>query len=225
MNRASGAATNPSQIVCRCGGDHRGTENRHCPVFNVLDGLNTKIREFLGYQKVLEFGKNGPMAHCLRSIVLEEYDSMIKIFQEKEATSQKHPEWHLADEIARSRSYFEQVTDGYAEAKKTLGPRPPASVIPSTIGDEKTTLGWARYSVEHFYDTCVDVISEFVLCGADLYMGAHERYLTQVDNGFKETFENIIQLPRTENATIQDLTQKLYDIWKENRRLLCDFKG
>lgn len=226
MNTASGSATNPSQIVCRCGKDHRGTDKRTCPVFIIISDLNRGIQDFMEFQQVLDFGKNGPMDHCLRKALLGEYDLMIQRFKYKEATSDQHPEWHLADEIARLRSYFEQIADGCAQDKKTLGPRPPPSVIPSTDGDLETTLGYAQSQVTNFYGTCCDIMTEFVITGADWRCDLVDQkgFVPKIDDAFKFAFEGIIGLPRTENSTVQDLTQKLYAIWKENRRLLCEFK-
>lgn len=226
MNRASDAATNPPQIVCKCGRDHRRADSRQCPVFNILNDMNIRIRQFLDYQRVLAFGKNGPMAQCLHSVVLERYDNMIKEFKKIEATIGKHPEWQLADEIARLRRYFEQVADGCSEAKKAGDLRPPPSVVPHIASNEEEMLRNAKLKVEELYDKCEYTITQFLHNGvpSGRYHEHAEEYLPNVDNYFKETFEAIIRLlPGIENETIKNLTEKSYEIWKETRRLLCEF--
>lgn len=118
MKTAVDAGVEPSQVVCECGGDHRSIEARHCPVFNVLRDLNRSIQEFLDAQQVLEFGKDGPMAHCLRCAMLFEYGWMIRSLEHQKTMSERHPEWNLAEEISRLRRYAEQVSVGCAEEKK-----------------------------------------------------------------------------------------------------------
>ncbi|KAK7711733.1 hypothetical protein SLS63_012572 [Diaporthe eres] len=146
---------------------------------------------------------------------------MIRQFQNAEGDSERNPEWHLTDDIARLRSYFEQVANGCAEARETLRPRPPLSV---TNGDRESALGIAQLAVNRFYDTCKDATMDFLVSGKDpCDVDESEGFLPKVDNAFKEAFEEIIQLPRTENATIKDLTEKSYEIWKESRRLLCEY--
>lgn len=225
MYRTSGAATFPYPIVCRCGSDHRETDNRQCPVFNILTDLNNRIQMFLDYQKVLEFGKEGAMAHCLRTIVLKEYDKMIKEFQKKKAFIEQHPGWRLADDIAGLQRYFDQVADGCAEAKETLGSRPPPSVVPHIASNEEKMVRDAILKVEELYYRCESVINQFLHLAVPFarYREHAGGCLPKVDNAFKETFEAIIGLPGIENATIKDLIEKSYDIWKENRRLLCEF--
>lgn len=159
--------------------------------------------------------------------MLSEYDRMIRSLERQKTRSEQHPEWNLADKISRLRRYAEQVSVGCADEKKTLGPRPPSPEAEPIIGNEDKTLQHAKIVVNWFYDTCWDIISEFVLSGAESlsYAPDEQGYLSRIDNAFKEVlFEAIVDLPATENATIQALTEKSYKIWKENRRLLCDFK-
>lgn len=227
MSGASGAATNHAQIVCTCGRDHRGKDSRNCLVFTILNDLNKGIREFLNYQETAESGKNGPMAHCLRSIVLRGYDNMMLEFKMAEDDSVQHPEWHLTDEIARLRSYFEQVADGCAEAKKNWNSRPPPNVMPSMVGGEDKELLHAKSMIRHLYETCDEIISDFVFSGlrSGSYLDDPGGYLSRVDTAFQDAFEIIIHLPEHENETIRDFTKKSYKIWAETRRLLCEQRG
>lgn len=223
MYKTTDAAADASQIACKCGGDHPRTNTRSCPVIR----LNRAIREFLDIQDVFESGKDGVMAHCLRAQVQFGYRLMMGSFEFWEAASEEHPEWNLAEEIARLRRYADQVAVGCADDKTTLDPcHPPASVAEAVVGDEEPNLRQAKRMVFSFYQTCNGIISEFVVRRAESlsYRPDEKGYLPKIDNGFKEAFEDIILLPKTDNATIQDLTRRLYDIWKESRRLLCDYR-
>lgn len=158
--------------------------------------------------------------------MLFEYGWMIRSLEHQKTMSERHPEWNLAEEISRLRRYAEQVSVGCAEEKKTLGPGPQPPKVEPIIGTEDKTLQYAKNRINWFYDTCWEIIEEFVLSGAESlsYMPDSQGYLAQIDNEFKEVFEAIIDLPASENATIQALTEKSYKIWKECRRLLCDSK-
>lgn len=219
-------SVDPSQIVCECGRDHRGTNTRRCPIFSILHDVYSGIENFLYIQEIIEFGKDGPMAHCLRSSMIFSYDLVMKTFQKWEAASKEHPEWNLAEELSRLRRYADQITIGCAEEKNMLGPDPPPSVVEPIVGDEDMTLQGAKSGVLFFYGTCHEVISEYVgsegtsvMCKPDA-----KKVLDGIEREFTSALEDIMDLPKTQNATFRDLTQRLYDIRKETRRLLCDFK-
>lgn len=155
--------------------------------------------------------------------MLFEYDMMIGSLEHQKTMSERHPEWNLADEISRLCRYADQVSVGCAEETKALGPRPQAPKVEPIIGNEDKTLQHAKESLNWLYDICWDIISEFVLSGAKSlrYVPDQGGYLSRIDGTFKDVlFEAIIDLPATENATIQALTKKSYNIWKESRRLL-----
>lgn len=229
MSRATDAARDPSQIVCLCGDDCRGRDTCQCPVSETFSYmLSTGIEDFENIQKVFEFGKDGPMAHCLGSVILSKYKMIHNLWESLTAISDQHAECHSVQDFLWSWFIFRNLegAQGCAEDMETLGSHPPPSVLPDIVGDEEETLRYAKDYLRWFYKHCAGVISEFVTGGAHSlsHVDDDEGYLTKIDNGFKEVFEAITCLPRTENANIQDLTDKSYEIWKECRRLLLDFR-
>lgn len=158
MKKAVHAAVEPSRVVCECGRDHRETETHRCPAIGILHCLNQDIQDFISVQEVLEFGEDGPMAHCLRWTMLSQYDLMISSLERQKTRSEQHPEWSLADKISRLRRYAEQVSVGCAEEKKTLGPRPLRPEVEPIIGNEDKTLQYAKNRINWFYDRCWDII-------------------------------------------------------------------
>lgn len=135
MNGATDVAVGSSQVVCECGRDHRLAATRFCPAFRALEELHKRIAVFLDAQELFEFGKDGPLAHGLRSMTLRHYELTINPFERQKDASYQHPEWKLTDEIDRLRRYFDQVADGCEE--EDLGPRPPPSIIPDITLDKK----------------------------------------------------------------------------------------
>lgn len=228
MSRATDAAADNSRtrIVCECGSDHRGIRNQHCPIFNILSRLHDKIQVFLDAQEVLESGKDGPMAYCLRYTMLVIHDLTSEEIRKWEAKSKENPEWQLAAEISKLKRYFEQVADGCAKDEKSLGLRPPSPVLPEYPGDMGSAQRRAHVSIHDFYDTCHRVIEEFVRNGAKSLSRQpdHQGHLALVDNAYKETFETVLLVGDTNHRTIQHLNKKSYDIWAECRRLLCEFR-
>lgn len=215
-----------SQTVCECGRDHRGPNALGCPVFNIFVEVSEDIRDFLAAQDFVQFGKDGPMAHCLRSGLIFCYDILMETLQRYEAASHEHPEWNLAEQLSRLRRYAEQVTVGCAEEKEILGPDPPHSVVEPIVGDEERTLRNAKFQIRRFYDTCRDVISGFMFTDMDSIRckSDKEKVLKQIDTNFTDAIDHIMAIPKTQNAAFRDLTQRLYDIRKETLRLLCDFE-
>lgn len=226
MDRATDAAANPSQLVCKCGGDHQCTDADRCPTFKVLRRANWDIAYALNVQEVLEFGKYGPMAHCLRSTLVTQYDLSIKSFQRSEALLKAHPKWQVGDEISRLRRCFHAVADGFVEGRETWDKDPPLlSVLSHINGDEDKKLCDAKVATLKCYLDCAEVIEEFVSDRAKSLRHAPDKYnLRRIDGGFQNAFEKILCLPKTENAAIQELMKQSYDIWKESRRLLFDFE-
>lgn len=223
MNGTADAAVDSSQIVCRCGRDHRLAVTRLCPVFKALNLLHQRVASFWDAEELFQFGKDGPLAHGLRSMTLRRYDWTIYEFQRQQDASDQHPEWDLADELSRLRRYFDQIADGCAE--ESHGPRSPPSVVPEILSAEGSAVVNAKRDTIAFYDTCYDVISEWFNNGAHSLRNRddHEGDLPMVDNAFKEAFEKITSLSKDEYETIQDLIKRLYELWSETRRLLFDF--
>lgn len=218
-------ATTTIFSACECGGDHRGTESRGCPIFEIINCLQKKIEEFLDLQQVLEFGKNGPMAHCLRYTIALKLFDIKRLFIEYEDVSEKHPEWHLTEEICRLKSYFDQVAHGCTEDKGTSVPKTPTLGSTGIINDNKTTFrGPNRILI--FHGICNDIIEEYVRSGAVTFSSTkdHQGYLSRVDKGFKDAYEAITSPPCTENSEIQARMKQAYEIWQESRRLLCEYK-
>lgn len=97
------AAASHSLLVCKCGGGHQCTDTSQCPSLKLVRLTNEDIADFLDVQEVLEFGKDGPMAHCLRPTLLKQYDLSLESFQRSEALLKEHSEWKVGDEISRLR--------------------------------------------------------------------------------------------------------------------------
>jgi hypothetical protein len=179
-----------------------------------------KIMDFV------EFGKDGPMSHCLRSAALWRYNHAMGRFEEWQAKSEQHQEWHLAEPISWLRRYFDQVTCSCADDKNTLGPRPPSSVLPNITDNEETTLREANEGIVSLYELCVDLINDYGM-PPDLPLGPQndpKDYLSRIDEEFREAIDGINSISTAGNATIQDLTAKSCGIWKETRRLMCDYR-
>lgn len=223
MNDDTDTTVGSSQTVCECGSDHRSAVTRLCRPFMALTQLHKRISEFLDAQALFEFGKDGPLAHGLRSMTLRLYDETIDQFDRSQTASDEHPEWNLANDLSRLRRYFDEVADGCAD--ELLGPRPPLSVIPDIVFDENATLRAAKNETIGCYDHCYEVISQWFDKGAlSLKLGDDpEGWLPMVDNAFKEAFEKITLLSPNNHEKIQDLAKKSYELWRETRRLLYDF--
>lgn len=166
------------------------------------------------------------MAYCLRYTMLVIHDLTSEEIRKWEAKSKENPEWQLAAEISRLQGYFEQVADGCAKDKKSLSRRPPRHVLSIYPGDRETAYGRAHVSIHDFYDTCHNVIEEFVRNGAKSLSREPDRqgHLAMIDNAYKETFETVLLVGDTNHRTIQHLNKKSYEIWAECRRLLCEFQ-
>lgn len=196
-------------------------------LLNILDQLSNHIRGLLNILDVYEFGKDGPLAHGLLSQVLKQYDRTMECLQHFEARGEGHPEWHLAEHISGIRSYLDQTAEFCDEAKQTLGPHSPPDIVPDIVENEDETLRIAKQAAIQCYDDCFTfVVAEWILRGARTLSGQAdpEGWLQQVDDAFVKAFAKITLLPNSENAEVQDLVQKSYRIWKESRRLLCDFR-
>lgn len=223
MNGDTDTTVGSSQTVCECGSDHRSAVTRLCRPFMALAHLHKRISEFLDAQALFEFGEDGPLAHGLRSMTLRLYDETIDQFDRSQTASDEHPEWNLANELNRLRTYFDEVADGCAD--EVLGPRTPLSAIPDIVFDESATLRAAKSETITGYDSCYAVISQWFDKGAhSLKMGYDpEEWLPIVDNAFKEAFEKTTLLSPHNHETVQDLAKKSYELWRETRRLLHDF--
>lgn len=218
-------AASLSQVVCDCGSDHQGSSTRRCPIFEILSRLQLPTEDLLQILDSLEFGKNGPMAHRLRSVALRYYDSGIDEFEKWQAMSEENPNWNLADSISRSRRHYDQISITCAEDKRTLGPHPSPLILPVIVGDEEKTLKKAKQAVIWLYQYCADFISEHMRRLGVLPIrpeNDEHGYLWQIDCSFEEAMDAINSTVKPENATLQDLSNKSCRIWRETRRLMCE---
>lgn len=113
------------------------------------------------------------------------------------------------------------------EGRETWDEDPPLSVLPIIDGDEDEKLDDAKGTTHCCYYIYAEIIEEFVFIGgAKSHRHAPDKYnyLQTVDSEFKDSFEKIMCLPKTEISATQDLMKQSCDIWKESRRLLCDFE-
>lgn len=192
-------------------------------MFTIPYDLNQRITLFIDTLDLFEFGKDGPLAHGLRSLVLRRYDEAIREFHYRQVASEEHPEWNLAGEISKLRRYFEQIADGRAEG--VLGPRLPFTDRSDIVGDEHTTLLDAKNATIRCYDLCYDMISDWAVEGMEslTYQKDTRGKLRRVDDAFKNAVEKTNLLSAAEDRIIEDLTKSSYEIWKETRRILYDF--
>lgn len=230
MNKATEAALNLFKVVCECGSDHRVKGTGKCPVFGTTDRLNHDTERILIIQEINEFAKDGAMSDCVCETLTQEHDTVIENFTREQALSEQHPEWHLAEEISRSRRYFDQVTSSCAEMKEALrrdDSNGGAIVLPEVNSGEDPALIRAKEKTITCYDECHEIVRSHVPAGAetlDRWNPDTDGDLLNVDSAFRDALNAILDLPKIENATIQDLTKTSYEIWNEIRRVLCEFK-
>ncbi|KAG8156873.1 hypothetical protein KVR01_013286 [Diaporthe batatas] len=194
-------AASLSQAICECGRNHQRAGTRR-------------------------FGKDGLMAHCLRSEAVKYYDMGIKCFQKWQAKSEENPGWNLADSITWMRKYFDQISITCAEDKRTLGPYPSDSILPVIVGDEEESLKIAKEAVLTLYESCTDCVSENVWTDEPPlhHNNDPDGSLTCIDEALKDAMDAINSIKKAEGASIQDLSDKSYRIWREARRLLCEYE-
>ncbi|POS73572.1 hypothetical protein DHEL01_v208037 [Diaporthe helianthi] len=214
------------QVVCECGGDHRWTDTRDCPVFGILDTLNGHIGRFFAILEAVEFARGGFMSISVRDTMTSEYDDIIKYFKKCQALAQRHPEWHLAKEICRLRKYFDQVAPSVKEEKRLLEWVEDVHLPEIEDGDSRA-IQRAKDKTSDSYGVCHDILSPHISAGAealDLEDPDVRAALEKIDAAFKNAINSILVLPKTENALIQDLAKMSYEIWDDTRRLLCNFE-
>ncbi|KAG8156842.1 hypothetical protein KVR01_013255 [Diaporthe batatas] len=226
MSEGTDAARDAAHAACECGRDHRQAGNRTCEPVGLMSHLHVTVQEFLDAQEVLEFGKDGPMAPCLLGGTMEYYTFVLASFSESQTTSEKHPEWHLAAEIARLRRYFDQVAENCAEKKNGCSDQDleNRSFLPEISGNEEKTLSDAKNKVHEFWDTCYDAIEVWGILNLRRDNDP-EGCLPVVDKAFKDALDAIMLLPDSENTTAQELSRQLHEILNETRRLFNFSKG
>lgn len=217
----------PNQIACECGIDHRETGNRNCIVYRTINGLHEVIDQFFAILDLLEFGKNGPMVYCLRRLTMRRYRETIKEFKKFQSVDEQRPEWHLAEHISKLRKYFDQVAIDCAEEKNAMARADPYVdyVLEEVIGDELQAVQSAKHKISSCFGLFEEDIEEHLYSGADNLSARHDPcgLLPKIDADYREALDAITLIPESEKEAIQTLTTSLDRIWKETRRLLCEF--
>lgn len=220
MSEATDAATDAAHMACVCGSNHRLTGSRSCPAVVILHDLHVSMEAFLDAQDILEFGEEGPMLPCLLEQTTIRYQDFTKMLTEYQTVSEQHPEWHLATEISRLRSYFKQVADYYVEKIATCRDESfeDDGDYPVISGNEEQTLLDAKRKVQDCYSKCYSAIEEY---GIENLRHRHDPNgsLPAVDKGFKDALDAIMLLPAKKNVIAQELSRQLYNIRNETRRL------
>lgn len=225
VHKAIYAADNETQVVCECGVELRWPVMHLCPVSTVIVNLRDSLNGFRTFLGILDFAKDGPLVYGLRSETDQAHKSLIQSFRRARNDSEQHPEWCLDEYISRMRREFDATAQGYVNDIEDWRTEPPRSVVPHNVFTDNTTLGNAKDEIYGFYELCLELISSW---SGDHHHGydweADEyHYLVSVDKYFQDTFGKIVLLPRAENATVQDPVKKTFEIWKETRRLLCEY--
>lgn len=226
MATATETTASSSEILCKCGDDHRAAGSRGCPVFEIINLLTKKIEEFLDVQQVLKFGEDGPMEMPLRDLVRSKFTNTMRAFIEYDQLIRRHPEWSMNEEFSRLRKYFDDV------ARSCLGDQDP-SILRKPLGglverveSDSQSLRSAKDMTLLFWTGCNNIISQYARSGAVpvSYTMDPEGYMSKVDKGFKRAVEAILPLSETEKTEFDGLMNGAYRLWAESRRLLCDFK-